>query len=119
MVTHPKYLFTAFWLFVFSALLASCGGGGSSSNGLTADARSATSKIDPSEPCRTLFAGQTIDVGTVCLETDAHFLYITYETTGGWLLNEVHLFGDSVHAHAVDARGDLVKRETRAVAERH
>ncbi len=97
MVTHPKSLFTAFWLFVFSALLASCGGGGSSSNGLTADARSATSKIDPSEPCRTLFAGQTIDVGTVCLETDAHFLYITYETTGGWLLNEVHLFvGESL-----------------------
>lgn len=36
-------------------------------------------------------------MGTVCLETDAHFLYITYETTGGWLLNEVHLFvGESL-----------------------
>ena len=49
-----------------------------------------------SEYCTTLFAGQDIDAGTVCVEIvdtgDTETLYITYNTTGGWELVETHLW---------------------------
>ena len=60
--------------------------------------------VGTTETCVTLFAGQTIDVGTVCVETDntvdtsaqcgagaTGALIVTYETTGDWGLVEVHL----------------------------
>ena len=50
----------------------------------------------PAEYCTTLFAGQDIDAGTVCVEVvdtgDTETLYITYNTTGGWELVETHLW---------------------------
>jgi hypothetical protein len=46
--------------------------------------------------CTTLFAGQSIDAGTVCAEVidygDTEELCITYTTTGGWELVEAHLW---------------------------
>jgi len=39
----------------------------------------------------TLFAGQDIDVGTVSVWNDDEYLYVTYETTGGWKMTEIHL----------------------------
>jgi hypothetical protein len=40
----------------------------------------------------TLWGGQTIDVGTVTVGNDANGnLYVTYTTTGGWHLSEVHV----------------------------
>ena len=39
----------------------------------------------------TLFAGQTIDVGTVSVWNDCVNLYVKYETTGGWVMTETHL----------------------------
>ncbi len=42
--------------------------------------------------CNTLYAGQTIDAGTVCSDNDSDFLTVTYTTVGGWTLSEVHLF---------------------------
>ncbi|MFU8862139.1 MAG: hypothetical protein ACNA8K_17165 [Cyclonatronaceae bacterium] len=38
----------------------------------------------------TLWAGQTIDVGTVTISNDENFLYITYETTEDWVITETH-----------------------------
>jgi len=40
----------------------------------------------------TLFAGQTIDVGTITIGNDADFLYVTYTTTGSWYLDQTHLY---------------------------
>lgn len=39
----------------------------------------------------TLYAGQTIDVGTVAVTNDDTNLYVTYNTTGGWYIAETHL----------------------------
>jgi hypothetical protein len=39
-----------------------------------------------------LWGGQTIPVGTVTVSNDAENIYVTYATTGGWLLKEVHLY---------------------------
>lgn len=39
-----------------------------------------------------LIGGQTIDVGNVVVSNDDEYLYVTYNTTGGWELVEVQLF---------------------------
>ncbi len=47
--------------------------------------------------CFTLYAGQTINAGTVCINVDGTNLKVTYNTTGGWELTEAHLWvGGSV-----------------------
>lgn len=43
--------------------------------------------------CQTLFAGKTINVGTVCVSNDITHLTVTYSVTAsGWTLDETHLF---------------------------
>jgi hypothetical protein len=42
--------------------------------------------------CNTLFAGQTTNVGTVCVDNDLSNLTVTYTTVDGWKLEETHLF---------------------------
>ena len=39
----------------------------------------------------TLYAGQTLDVGTVTVWNDRENLYVKYSTTGGWALAATHL----------------------------
>ncbi len=39
----------------------------------------------------TLFAGQTIDAGTVTVSNDANNLYVTFTTSGDWWLDTTHL----------------------------
>jgi hypothetical protein len=39
----------------------------------------------------TLYAGQDIPVGTVTVSNDDTDLYVTYETTGDWVMTETHL----------------------------
>ena len=39
----------------------------------------------------TLYADQTIDVGTITAYNDSDNLYVKYTTTGGWVLDETHL----------------------------
>ena len=39
----------------------------------------------------TLYAGQTINVGTISVYNDSENLYVKYNTTDGWLLNKTHL----------------------------
>ena len=38
-----------------------------------------------------LLAGQNIPVGTVVVENDEQYLYVTYQTDGEWLITETHL----------------------------
>lgn len=38
-----------------------------------------------------LIAGQNIPAGTVIIENDAQYLYVTYQTDGNWLITETHL----------------------------
>lgn len=40
----------------------------------------------------TLYAGQNIDVGTVSVSNDSDSIYVTYTTTGGWLIYETHVY---------------------------
>ncbi|MNU99594.1 hypothetical protein D3C71_897360 [compost metagenome] len=40
----------------------------------------------------TLFAGQTINVGTLSITNDANNIHVTYQLTNGWYLGEVHLY---------------------------
>lgn len=44
------------------------------------------------EQCQTLYAGQTLDVGTVCVDNDDTDVTVTFTTTGAWTLGEMHLF---------------------------
>jgi len=39
----------------------------------------------------TLFAGQTVNAGTVTVANDASYLYVTYTTSGDWKLQQTHL----------------------------
>jgi hypothetical protein len=55
----------------------------------------------------TLYAGKNIPVGTVTVSNDADFLYVTYETTGGWKLKETHLaVADSVEGIPQTKKGN-------------
>lgn len=40
----------------------------------------------------TLFAGQTINSGTVTVSNDGTYIYVTYTTTNGWVLAQTHLY---------------------------
>ncbi len=40
----------------------------------------------------TLFAGQTIDAGTVTVTNDSAFIYVTYTTANGYTLTQTHLY---------------------------
>lgn len=52
-------------------------------------------EISPQEDCEpqvfTLWAGQSIESGTVTVTNDDEYLYVTYETSGDWLLTETQL----------------------------
>ena len=40
----------------------------------------------------TLFAGQTINAGTVTVSNDANFIYVTFNTANGYVLTQTHLY---------------------------
>lgn len=54
-----------------------------------------TSVVKTQQNCSTvytLFAGQTINIGTLTVSNDADSIYVTYATQNGWVLNETHLY---------------------------
>jgi hypothetical protein len=73
---------------------------------------------DPTQPavvgdfamdCQTLFAGQTIDAGTVCTEVVGDDLVVTYTTTGCWELTEAHLWvGANIGDYPQNKKGNPV-----------
>jgi len=48
--------------------------------------------VEAPKVCRTLYAGQKIDAGTVCVTNDETQLKVTYTTTGNWHLADLHLW---------------------------
>lgn len=59
------------------------------------------------QSCVTLFAGQTIDAGTVCAAVDGDNLVITYTTDNGWELTAAHLWvGDNMDDMPQTANGN-------------
>ena len=64
-------------------------GGGGSASGRDAG-------TPPASNCTptvvTLFAGQTIDAGTVTVSNDSNFIYVTYNTANGYVLTQTHLY---------------------------
>lgn len=53
----------------------------------------------------TLFAGQTIDAGTVTVSNDDNNLYVTFTTADGWLLSQTHL-------HVADSLASIPQTKT-------
>lgn len=40
----------------------------------------------------TLYAGQHIEAGSITVSNDNSTIYVTYQTTGGWVLDDLHLY---------------------------
>lgn len=78
-------------LFLSAAALWGCGGG-------SAEVKSLESELyAQSTQCATLYAGQTIDAGSVCTSVTGEDLVVRYATTNGWELSEAHLWvGDDL-----------------------
>lgn len=62
----------------FAAFVAMSGG--------AAYAAQATLSLEPTPSCHTLYAGQTIDAGDVCVSLEGANLVVEYFTDGGWQL---------------------------------
>ncbi|MCH8556441.1 MAG: hypothetical protein LAT84_01405 [Balneolia bacterium] len=101
MISRKLYLGAI--LLISALLLASCDsliGTSSSVDERRAPANSlstneANFEISPQEECEpqvfTLWAGQSINSGTVTITNDDYFLYVKFETTGDWLLKETQV----------------------------
>lgn len=79
-------------LFLSAAALWACGGA-------SPDIESSRSAVSYSQntQCSTLYAGQTIDAGSVCVSVGGENLVVSYNTTNGWQLSEAHLWvGDDL-----------------------
>lgn len=100
----PKSIFKTVLLFaifsIFAIFINSCD---ESENILTERSVAEDCSIDTSNvvvnslPCDSaitleLLAGQTIPVGSVSISSDGTYLTVVYTTTGGWLIDETHLF---------------------------
>ncbi|WP_114417868.1 hypothetical protein [Marinospirillum perlucidum] len=68
-----KLLWAPFWLVLASVLFFS-------------------GQLFAAPQCQTLFAGQTLDAGEVCVDNTGEDLTVTFQTSGDWLLEETHLF---------------------------
>jgi hypothetical protein len=67
---------------------------------------------DPSTLCPPteviLKAGQTMDAGTVTVTNDAEWIYVTYTTTGSWVLTQTHLYVGACNAIPVNNPGNPI-----------
>lgn len=61
-------------------------------------------------PCPTtsvsLIAGQSIDAGNVTVTNDANFIYVTYNTSNGYVLTQTHLYVGSCSLIPVNRSGN-------------
>ncbi len=53
-----------------------------------------------------LIAGQTIDAGNVTVTNDANFIYVTYNTSNGYVLTQTHLYVGSCSLIPVNRSGN-------------
>jgi hypothetical protein len=77
--------------------------------GPTTSDRSVTGGVvKPAAVVYPITAGQTIPVGTMTVWNDAVNLYIKYDTTGGWLLEQCHAQIGATYADISDSQGDAL-----------
>jgi len=100
-------------LLILSFVLISCSEKNITAPGSLKDGAT-TSDIDhPRTVSYPIWAGQTINAGTMTIWNDASYFYVKYETTGGWVLNEtqVHidddLVGDWIHDNGTPVPGQF------------
>ncbi len=55
-----------------------------------------------------LIAGQTMIAGTVTVTNDAEYIYVTYTTTGGWVLTQTHLYVGACNLIPVNNPGNPI-----------
>lgn len=55
-----------------------------------------------------LIAGQTMIAGTVTVSNDAEYIYVTYTTTGGWVLTQTHLYVGACNLIPVNNPGNPI-----------
>ncbi len=55
-----------------------------------------------------LIAGQTMIAGTVTVTNDAEYIYVTYSTTGGWVLTQTHLYVGACNLIPVNNPGNPI-----------
>lgn len=55
-----------------------------------------------------LMAGQTMIAGTVTVSNDAEYIYVTYTTTGGWVLTQTHLYVGACNLIPVNNPGNPI-----------
>jgi len=64
-------------------------------NSISAVPATGSSSTSVSSPCEQefeLMAGQHINAGNITVTNDDDFIYVTYNTENGWVLNETHLY---------------------------
>jgi hypothetical protein len=89
---YQKVTVTCCLLLIFTGVLTGC----RKNNPLPVPPAAAGGEIPKTlEDCSseyTLLAGQFINAGTVTVTNDDDSIYVTYTTTGGWVINETHLY---------------------------
>lgn len=53
-----------------------------------------------------LIAGQHIDAGSVTVTNDANYIYVTYTTTGNWVITQTHLYVGACNGIPVNNSGN-------------
>lgn len=73
---------------------------------------SRTTATEPGTTCTattvTLFAGKTIDAGTVTIINDADSIYVTYSTANGFYLTAAHLYVGATEVIPVNKAGNPI-----------
>jgi len=73
----------------------------------TASAASPILSLDPSPSCYTLYAGQTIVAGDVCVSLNGTDLVVEYATSGGWEMTGAHTWiGESADTYPQGKNGN-------------
>jgi hypothetical protein len=55
-----------------------------------------------------LIAGQNMVAGNVTVQQDADFIYVTYNTTGGWVITQTHLYVGNCATIPVNGAGNPI-----------
>lgn len=72
----------------------------------TSSTTSTSSASSGCEEVYTLFAGQSIPVGNIVVTNDDTNIYVTFNTDGGWVLNETHVYVGDVAGIPTNGAGN-------------
>lgn len=68
--------------------------------------RTITGGCDPTEV--TLIAGQNINAGTINVSNDANYIYVTYNSSNGYVLTQAHLYVGACALIPVNGQGNPI-----------